>query len=381
MEVLSNQKGSLALGVAFITSVLVFGLVVHSLLEERRLTQQKIAILKSEEGFYAGEVGAKIGMEKTRTNPLLNSADEKVSMEINQDLGSGVGVRLPHYFPGNSNAPANLNWSLRTSADGSKQHCSKIDNGASSAQTRGVANQEPGACIWEKKSFSKCIDFEKPPGSEAFTESQKVNLPVDTQYAPIWHVSFSLLLDSSNIKAQLKLGNGIAPIIARVNKDPKDIPQNPLGQDNQRAWFCHKCKSYKKNKTMDGDLYSRDIVGEWTLTQPDATHAAEPATLVISYDPLYPTDFASGHVVDLDAGEKWTITPLDIDGNMFVDNDQYAWTALSKAGQASDTSNGRAIPWAFLKRRPTKDIYFIKIDGIKPKKIFGFGFDQFCPYD
>ena len=179
-------------------------------------------------------------------------------------------------------------------------------------------------------SYNKnAIDFEILP-----QESAADGLVVADQYKTSYGITFSL-------------ENGASPVLAKVGGDAASAFVSDYGND---------------------EADPLENIGKYFLTDDGEVSDAPMSSLVVAYDT--PTRAASGVVLDIDLGEFFTITAVDVNGNTIK-------KITVNAGD-DDTGDGIATDW-FIEsdaRNISKLFFFGRR---KANNLFGLGFDNFFP--
>ena len=179
-------------------------------------------------------------------------------------------------------------------------------------------------------SYGNTITFENIPGiGEPFE-----GMEISTQFLETAGVSFSLE------------GGGF-PHIAKVGS-----PATAFG-----GWPNH--------KGPDTPAPGQDI-GSFFLTDDGVLAGLTSPALIVTYSS--PTAKASGVILDIDLGERFTIQPLDDTGSVLD-------TVTISAGDPG-TGDGIATPWSI--DLGDSEIYSIRFEGSRTTPgAFGLGFDNF----
>lgn len=171
------------------------------------------------------------------------------------------------------------------------------------------------------------IDFESIPG----IGTPREGIEISTQYTGTTGVTFAL-------------EGGGSPVLAQVG-EPLTALIGPTGVDRVRE--------------------DQPSIGSFFLTDDGIHSGTEPEPLVVRYDP--PTAAASGVILDIDTGERFTIEARNSDGEVVE--------RLVIADGDPNTGDGIVTPWFF--DRPTEDIFSLRFMGIKRNGVVGLGFDNF----
>lgn len=171
------------------------------------------------------------------------------------------------------------------------------------------------------------INFESIPGIGTPREGLEIN----TQYTDTVGVTFAL-------------EGGGSPVLAEVG-DPLTALIGPTGADRVRD--------------------DQPGIGSFFLTDDGIHGGTDSEPLVVTYDP--PTAAASGVILDIDDGERFTIEARNSNGEVVE--------RLVIADGDPNTGDGIVTRWFF--DRPTEDIFSLRFMGVKQDSAFGLGFDNF----
>jgi hypothetical protein len=182
----------------------------------------------------------------------------------------------------------------------------------------------------QKDQDTRCvsIDFETIPKDSVYE-----GLVLGTQYLASLGMVFTL-------------ENGTLPVIAKVGS-----PMTAFGGP-------------PSNAGPDTPAPNQNI-GDYFLTDNGVVSGTNAPPLIVSFSSE--VDSASGVILDIDAGEIFTIQARDITDSILEE--------IVIAAGDTNTGDGLATPWGFKRVEP--DIFSIRFEGSRPSGAFGLGFDNF----